>query len=259
MKTFRLIGMALLAIVLCVNFIACSSSNDTPTKSKEKKLIRITKTENSGTSNTSEFIYDAQGRVTSVWESGLEYHITWGNNSLTHENIYDDIDNYELKNNKIINSSSLFSDSKENSIQYTYNNSGHITNIKTPYGEDYFTWNGDKLIKYIHTHTDGISYTCEYKYNGKTCTGWTPFTYDNSAWSSFEVEPFLYAHPELVGMRTSELPTQLKIAYYDDEHISMETIVNIYYIFDSDGYTQKCIHKNDSNKNDTTTYTYTWE
>lgn len=40
MKTFRLIGMALLAIVLCVNFIACSkdtevlTDNDIITKSK---------------------------------------------------------------------------------------------------------------------------------------------------------------------------------------------------------------------------------
>jgi len=28
MKTFRFIGMALLAIVMCVNFASCSSDND---------------------------------------------------------------------------------------------------------------------------------------------------------------------------------------------------------------------------------------
>ena len=28
MKTFRLIGMALLAVVMCVNFASCSSDND---------------------------------------------------------------------------------------------------------------------------------------------------------------------------------------------------------------------------------------
>lgn len=36
MKTIRLIGMALFTTMLCTNFTACSSSDDTPTKSKEK-------------------------------------------------------------------------------------------------------------------------------------------------------------------------------------------------------------------------------
>ena len=52
MKTFRLIGMALLAIMLCVNFTGCSK-NDTLTDNeiitKSKKLIGMKETEGDNT------------------------------------------------------------------------------------------------------------------------------------------------------------------------------------------------------------------
>ena len=35
MKTFRFIGMAIFAVLICVNFVACSSSDDDPTNEKE--------------------------------------------------------------------------------------------------------------------------------------------------------------------------------------------------------------------------------
>ena len=43
MKTFRFIGMALLAIVMCVNFASCSSDNDeeSDTYDNEPWYIRV--------------------------------------------------------------------------------------------------------------------------------------------------------------------------------------------------------------------------
>ena len=53
MKTFRLIGMALLAIVMCVNFTSCSddeepSKNDDGVITNQKRLMEIKKTNAEG-------------------------------------------------------------------------------------------------------------------------------------------------------------------------------------------------------------------
>ena len=42
MKTFRFIGMALFAILMCVNFASCSSSDDDPTEEKEDEKVDFT-------------------------------------------------------------------------------------------------------------------------------------------------------------------------------------------------------------------------
>lgn len=53
MKTFRLIGMALLAVVMCVNFASCSDDDD-PIKNddgiitNQKKLMEIKETSDDG-------------------------------------------------------------------------------------------------------------------------------------------------------------------------------------------------------------------
>ncbi|MFK1867229.1 hypothetical protein ACIXFO_16805 [Bacteroides fragilis] len=49
MKTFRLIGMALLAVVMCENFTSCSDDEEKPTKNddgvitNQKRLMEIKK------------------------------------------------------------------------------------------------------------------------------------------------------------------------------------------------------------------------
>ena len=39
MRTFRLIGMALLAVVMCVNFTSCSSDDDEEETNSEYKAL----------------------------------------------------------------------------------------------------------------------------------------------------------------------------------------------------------------------------
>ena len=58
MKTFRLIGMALLAIVMCVNFTSCSDDEEEPSKNddgvitNQKLLIELRMTNEDGVSIT---------------------------------------------------------------------------------------------------------------------------------------------------------------------------------------------------------------
>ncbi len=41
MKTLRMIGMALFAVLVCVNFVACGGSDDNPTEEPQKNLSKI--------------------------------------------------------------------------------------------------------------------------------------------------------------------------------------------------------------------------
>lgn len=41
MKTFRILGMALFAVLLSVNFVACGGSDDAPTEESPKNLSKI--------------------------------------------------------------------------------------------------------------------------------------------------------------------------------------------------------------------------
>ena len=77
MKTFRFIGMALFAVLMCVNFASCSSSEDDPTEEPEegdvvvsgKKIAKIVGTsEESPYSETYTFSYDSKGRLIEATE-----------------------------------------------------------------------------------------------------------------------------------------------------------------------------------------------
>ena len=53
MKTFRLIGTALLAVILCINLVSCSSDENNPIEDKDnattqKKLIELKEVDDRG-------------------------------------------------------------------------------------------------------------------------------------------------------------------------------------------------------------------
>ena len=93
MKTFRLIGMALLAVVMSVNFASCSSDDDEePTKNddgvitNQKRLVEFTETDEHDTYTWS-FSYDSKGRLISIVQKDYDSssyitNITWGENTI---------------------------------------------------------------------------------------------------------------------------------------------------------------------------------
>lgn len=70
MKTFRFIGMALFAVLMCVNLSSCSSSDDDPTEEPEeggvvvsgKKIAKVV-SESEDWKETRTFTYDDKGRL----------------------------------------------------------------------------------------------------------------------------------------------------------------------------------------------------
>lgn len=71
MKTFRFIGMALLAVVMSVNFTSCSDDEEEPSKNddgvitNQKLLIELRMTNEDGVSIT-EYSYGSNGKLISA-------------------------------------------------------------------------------------------------------------------------------------------------------------------------------------------------
>ena len=72
MKTFRFIGMALFAILMCVNLSSCSSSDDDPTEEKEEGGVvvsgkKITKIVGTGVFKNVTYTFKYDDKLEGIW------------------------------------------------------------------------------------------------------------------------------------------------------------------------------------------------
>ena len=158
MKTFRFLGMALLAVVLCVNFTACSDDdseqNENGNQSGENlKLASVTWDLNDG---GTEYSYDAQGHISEVAEydeagelsslSTIEYN---SDNIVvtTDDGYHEDI--CSLNANGQIVKSVCTSGGYTKTAEYAYNAEGYLISIyEVEYDETTnLTWENGNLIK----------------------------------------------------------------------------------------------------------------
>ena len=274
MKTFRLIGMALLAVVMCVNFASCSGDDDEePIKNddgvitNQKQLMQIKMVDSE--TITWDFTYDSKGRLISInhaekYNGRTERDITnyiWGNNTIIAED-----DNstrtYTLDNNLVKSINDTDDYSGWSNATFTYNSSNQLIAVQNTYTDgtsvDAYTWNNGRITKL--TYTENGSYyseedVYEYTYSGKTCKGYFPL------YSPSDNDDIFYVHPELIGLRCSQLPDQV---YSKDDYY--EETSKYSYTFDKDGYVESCTVVNteknlsdNTTDTDTTIFTFTWE
>lgn len=253
MKTFRFLGMALLAVVMCVNFAACSSDDDEIIKdddgviTNEKKLVEMKEVYEKDGTNVKTFSYDSKGKLISIVEKDSENdsyitHITWGENSVKES---EDVNSVIYSINDGLVRTGLESDGWNYS--FAYNSSKQLTTYQ--YTDEYssnsktLTWDNGKVTKIDY---DGKE-TTEITYGNQTCKGYFPLIV-LSVEDDFKV---MLAHPELVGMRTTQLPSQIynkeiqKGEIYDNYFKETYKYENIYedtakltYKLNSDGYVE---------------------
>lgn len=268
MKTFRLIGMALLAVVMGFNFIACSdddepSKNDDGVITNQKQLMQIKMVDDDDESVITEYAYDSNGKLVSATNTEqydgkkqtTTYTITWGTNKII-ENRNGESLTCTLKDGLITRTSD--SDGGDlNNAEFTYNSNKQLTQLQDNEDEyTSYTWQGEKLTK-ISWHEQYYDNANEFSYSGKTCKGYFPIM----AWNVDDLHPLLEAHPELVGMRCNQLPDQIS-----NKNDNYEDIVKYTYKFDKDGYIETCTEESTYKRLDineittsTTVYTFTWE
>lgn len=264
MKSFRLIGMALMAILIGVNFIACSSDDeegDTPIKNddgivtNQKKLMQMKMVDDSETI-TWEFSYDSKGRLASVihtekYGSSTDKNITnytWSNNTIIAEDGRS-TRTYTL-NDGLVRTIRDTRDNDWSNASFTYNSSKQLIATKDVIqGDTYidtYTWENGRIIEIA----GGEDYATYITYSGKTCKGYFPF------YAPSDNDDIFFAHPELIGLRNSQLPDQASDK--DDKRT-----VNYTYTLDKDGYVESCTFISigngqlDTTPNNSTTYTNT--
>lgn len=268
MKTFRLIKLAVMAIMVSVNLSSCSKDDD-PTKNDdgivigEKKLVQVTElnlASEENSSKTFDFSYDSEGRLISITrtysydDSDIRTaNYIWGNNIIV-ERTEDDNTSFNLENNLV----KKIQESDDDIVSFSYNSSNQLISkqIDHEYGSTWtnkYVWDKDRFVSYKYD----TQYETQYTYSGKTCKGYNPLIFPNDFSEGYDL---FIAHPELNGMRSQQLPDKETNNYSDGE----THVVDYLYTFDKEGYLETCTMNitNQYNSNVSTwkiIYTFKWE
>ena len=159
MKTLRLIGMALLAVILSVGFTACSDDDDSGQQGNGNNGLKLSSytfiehEDGDGGYYGYEFEYDEQGRVSKAVYSDEDYSdrttVEYNGNSIIATNSDGHKDVCTLNSKGQIENSVCTSYGYTSTYQYTYDGNGYLTNIyRVEEDDDYrFTWENGNLVK----------------------------------------------------------------------------------------------------------------
>jgi hypothetical protein len=248
-------GMAIVAVLFSVGLTACGGDDDvvepvvddSGVVNNLKKLTYVKYySKDDGDGYTYNMEYDATGKLSSVVAGeiydGSVGHVNW---SYSWSGSLITIDG----KHKIYLDNNLVSEGEDE--YYFYDSNNKIIRAKN-WGYNFqFTWSGERLVKVVSDD----EYQASISYSGKTCTGHCVVILDKAFEFSCD-EELLYAHPELFGIYTSELPSKIEKTYdtgtnyeytyeyqyqYEftkDNYVSGVTVT----ITDSDGdtYTDRC-------------------
>lgn len=260
MKTLRKIGMALFAVLVSVNFTACSEEDDSTdgggVVAGGKKLTKLVMTNSAyAETETYTFSYDSKGQLInaiSIFECEGErytsdYQLIWGDDAIKISERYgEDVDYYTAILDKgLIERMDVNSGDYNNYCIMTYNQAKRL--VKGEEKDDYEVnaiWDGDKLMSISE---DG--YETTFVYQETQNKGYFPFY--SMLMDIIECDVLYMAHPELCGMRTTQLPASWTITNRNET----ETM-NATYEFNKDGYISKMNIKTGDGVN---TFVLDWE
>lgn len=163
MKTLRFIGMAVVAIIMSVNFVACSDDDDDHTG--DKRLVSISwenKQEGYSDIEESKYEYDAQGRIIKdiYTDSDGGYEVTnytYGDSKITATTSYG-TETYVLNKGVVVTCTRTSQGSVSRRTAYEYDNENRLKFIREA-GEDEqeVIWENDNIVEIegsTYTYTD---------------------------------------------------------------------------------------------------------
>lgn len=199
MKTLRILGMAMFAIVMGVSLASCSKDdnpNGSEDFSNEKKLVKIVaKDENGGDLEVFTFKYDNNGKLIQSTGSFDHREYSWNSNYTWSDNVIMIDGDYAiaLEDGRI--------KSNSDNETFTYNDSNRLTKYVGKYDTATITWAGDK----IKTISSYVGSNLSFTYGEPLKKGYCPLI----PYLIFEYDNLSMAHPELFGARTKQLPTMI--------------------------------------------------
>ncbi|MBS6966056.1 hypothetical protein [Bacteroides sp.] len=254
MKTFRLIGMALLAVVMCVNFASCSDdedeNNDGGTVVSGKLLRSMSEDDN----NNYLFSYNEKKQLISATLGEDKINVKWSDSDIIVETIStsfkEEPANFIIKNGII---TSTVGDKETETL--TYDNNKHLIKIS---GDKtcMWSWENDNISKFSYNDAKETStLSCTYYADKENKHS----TIDINALRLYficgieYVDLLLMAHPNLLGTTNKNL---LKSVTSSDGWTE-----NYSYEIDKEGYPTKII-VTETDKYDnsySSTYTLIWQ
>jgi hypothetical protein len=253
MKTLRLIGYAVVAILMCVNLSSCGGDDDEEqegsvvvTDSKVLVKLEIKYYQKNGEYHGDGDIYTfTRDKNKRLVYAVFTHRESWGDDNLD-ESVWnysykwgDDViestctNAYESSISTLANGKVMIQQLESEKYSWSYNENGRLAcMIQELGGSSYYydaKWDGDKIIEYGNK---------KISYSGKTCKG--------NFLPCLILENLLsLAHPNLFGVETNQLP----------DKIGDETISD--YTFTKDGYVESCRVYYDDGFN--CEYKLTWE
>ena len=250
--------MALFAVLMCLNFASCSSSDDGEPSNKENtsgKLLIKMKCED-GYSEPKLFFYNNNRQLIKVTEGNSNATFTWDDNQITvsyhHGQYRNETATLYLKNG-IITSIQETNSFNSYITSLTYDNNNHLIGYRNNLdSEETWTWSNGNVISNSYSIVNATYYTD--KANKHTLININDLNFDyivNSTCCMWLLE----AHPYLIG-------TPYKNLLKSTTSNSSGHAYDYTYELDSDGYPIKIIQTENNSYGFTPlsyTYTLTWE
>lgn len=242
-------GKLALAVLVCTGFVACSSDDDETTNPNGgvisgKKITRLVHEEKDLTLT---FDYDSEGKLVMASENHRKLEYTWSDDAIDYTINRGQLRSYVLKNNLVQKDV----DEDGWSDNFYYNSARRLKKWSPDGDQTSLTWDGDKLTSVTSYDEDN---TFEYKqtitYNGCCNAGYNPLIVDIVC-----EDVLTYAHPELFGLRSTQLPSS--VTTESSVNWKKAETRNYEYEFDEAGYITKIVGKVESEIVET--WTITWE
>jgi YD repeat-containing protein len=170
MKTIRLLGMALTAIIISVSLSACgdddSDSPETPVNPEAKHITRVVQEKDDGDKTEFIYNYDSQGRVIAMMEQETNktrvsnsylYTFTYNGNTITVNEEDKYIYTYSLLDGRItsLRSEYKYSTSTQTRVtSYSYDAQGHLKSMDEDDNNKTCTWSGGDLTEMNQTYQE---------------------------------------------------------------------------------------------------------
>lgn len=243
-------GKLALAVLVCTGFVACSSDDDETTNPNGgviggKKITMLVR-ERAGIIT---FDYDSEGKLVMASNtdpfSDPRCEYTWSYNAIDYTISGRKHRSYVLKNNLVQKDV----DEDGWSDYFYYNSASQLKKWSPDGGLISLEWDGDKLTSVTFYDEDNSLVAKQtITYGGCCNAGYNPLIVN-----VVDVDEIAYAHPELFGLRSTQLPSSITTEIY--EQIFTER--NYEYEFDEAGYITKIVGKVESEIVET--WTITWE
>ena len=262
-RKMRIVWMALISILMGVNFTSCSKIDDE--KAVEKKLLRFT-TQNLSTKTTMTFRYDENGHLESAQQQIDDgsntnfsvYKFTWNANSID-VTVTKSAD--WIENTTITLENGLAKEQSEDYLfgekhTYTYDSSNRLVETYRTYYEMSMEWEDDKLT-YMQNSNFMLGSKQRFEYESSSLAkGYCPLIPHRIGSGILFV-----AHPELGGMRTCQAPVKESVEQ-TIMGMSFSPYTSVYVCeYDNDGYITKMTEtykRDDESDAKTFIHTMTW-